>query len=66
MGSSTARVSPKPWAARQDSSLKFQALRYVTGGQDGPGVPIFAWRLKDGYSDNWNFYHLSERLRRRG
>ena len=33
---------------------------------DGSDIPVFAWRLKPGYTDKWNLYHLSERLRIRG
>lgn len=33
---------------------------------DGSDIPVFAWRLKDGYTDNWNLYHLSDRLRMKG
>lgn len=33
---------------------------------DGSDIPVFAWRLKDGYTDKWTLYHLSERLRIRG
>lgn len=33
---------------------------------DGSDIPVFAWRLRDGYTQNWNLYHLSERLRMKG
>lgn len=33
---------------------------------DGSDIPVFAWRLRDGYTDKWNLYHLSERLRMKG
>jgi len=33
---------------------------------DGSDIPVFAWRLKPGYTDKWNLYHLSERLRLKG
>jgi glutamate decarboxylase len=33
---------------------------------DGTDIPVFAWRLKEGYTDKWTLYHLSERLRIRG
>ena len=33
---------------------------------DGSDIPVFAWRLADGASPNWNLYHLSDRLRSRG
>ncbi len=33
---------------------------------DGTDIPVFAWRLKDGYTTTWNLYHLSDRLRMHG
>ncbi|GMA61325.1 glutamate decarboxylase [Alicyclobacillus fastidiosus] len=33
---------------------------------DGSDIPVFAWRLKDGYTSNWNLYHLSQQLRTYG
>jgi glutamate decarboxylase len=33
---------------------------------DGTDIPVFAWQLADGYTENWNLYHLSERLRLKG
>ncbi|WP_212936483.1 glutamate decarboxylase [Bacillus hominis] len=30
---------------------------------DGSDIPVFAWRLKDGYTLNWNLYDLSRQLR---
>ncbi|HEU4757431.1 MAG TPA: glutamate decarboxylase [Agromyces sp.] len=33
---------------------------------DGSDIPVFAWRLKAGHTDNWTLYHLSERLRIKG
>ena len=33
---------------------------------DGSDIPVFAWQLKSGYTDNWNLYHLSDRLRMKG
>jgi glutamate decarboxylase len=33
---------------------------------DGSDIPVFAWRLKHGYTDKWNLYNLSDRLRARG
>ncbi len=29
----------------------------------GDTIPVFAWRLKSGHTDNWNLYDLSDRLR---
>jgi glutamate decarboxylase len=33
---------------------------------DGTDIPVFAWRLKPGHTQNWTLYHLSARLRARG
>lgn len=33
---------------------------------DGSDIPVFAWRLRAGYTDKWNLHHLSERLRTKG
>ena len=33
---------------------------------DGTDIPVFAWQLREGYTDKWNLYHLSERLRLKG
>ena len=33
---------------------------------DGTDIPVFAWQLAKGYTDKWNLYHLSERLRLKG
>ena len=33
---------------------------------DGSDIPVFAWSLKKGYTDKWNLYHLSDRLRSKG
>lgn len=33
---------------------------------DGSDIPVFAWRLRPGHTENWNLYHLSDRLRTRG
>jgi glutamate decarboxylase len=33
---------------------------------DGSDIPVFAWRLKDGHSKNWNLHHLSDRMRTEG
>lgn len=33
---------------------------------DGSDIPVFAWRLKHGYTENWTLYDLGDRLRMRG
>ncbi|MFN3601744.1 MAG: glutamate decarboxylase [Dietzia sp.] len=32
----------------------------------GATIPVFAWRLKEGYTDMWTLYDLSDRLRMKG
>lgn len=33
---------------------------------DGSDIPVFAWRLKEGYTSKWNLYDLSHQLRTYG
>jgi glutamate decarboxylase len=33
---------------------------------DGSDIPVFAWQLRAGHTENWNLYHLSDRLRMKG
>ena len=33
---------------------------------DGSDIPVMAWQLKDGYTDNWTLYDLTDSLRTRG
>ncbi|MBW9207130.1 glutamate decarboxylase [Mumia sp. zg.B53] len=33
---------------------------------DGSDIPVFAWRLREGHTDNWTLYDLSDRLRTYG
>ncbi len=33
---------------------------------DGSDIPVFAWRMREGHTENWNLYHLSDRLRMKG
>lgn len=33
---------------------------------DAADIPVFAWRIKQGHTDTWNLYDLSDRLRMRG
>lgn len=30
---------------------------------DGSDIPVLSWRLKEGYTENWNLYDLSRQLR---
>jgi glutamate decarboxylase len=32
----------------------------------GDTIPVFAWVLKDGYTENWTLYDLADRLRMKG
>jgi glutamate decarboxylase len=42
---------------------QLDAFELITDGSD---IPVFAWRLKPGHTENWTLYHLSERLRIKG
>ena len=33
---------------------------------DGSDIPVFAWRLAAGHTDNWDLFDLSNQLRQRG
>ncbi|AFV89643.1 Glutamate decarboxylase [Acidipropionibacterium acidipropionici ATCC 4875] len=33
---------------------------------DGSDIPVFAWRLHRGHTENWTLHHLGDRLRMRG
>jgi len=33
---------------------------------DGLDIPVFAWRMKRGYTENWDLYDLGNQLRQRG
>ncbi|QDZ15240.1 glutamate decarboxylase [Humibacter ginsenosidimutans] len=33
---------------------------------DGSDIPVMAWQLKEGYTDKWTLYDLSQQLRTRG
>ncbi|GAB3807535.1 glutamate decarboxylase [Humibacter antri] len=33
---------------------------------DGSDIPVMAWQLKDGYTDKWTLYDLSQSLRTKG
>ncbi|MDQ1130175.1 glutamate decarboxylase [Microbacterium sp. SORGH_AS_0888] len=39
------------------------AFRLLSEGTD---IPVFAWTMADGYTQTWDLYHLSDRLRMRG
>ena len=32
---------------------------------DGSDIPVFAWRLAKGYTNNWDLYDLSNQVRER-
>ena len=33
---------------------------------DGSDIPVFAWRQHPGHTENWDLYHLQDRLRTKG
>ncbi len=35
-------------------------------GDEGPHIPVFAWRQKPGYTDKWDLYDLGNQLRQQG
>jgi len=35
-------------------------------GEDRPHLPVFAWRMKPGYTRTWDLYDLGNQLRQRG
>lgn len=42
---------------------KLEPFELVTTGDT---IPVFAWTLKDGYTDLWTLYDLADRLRMKG
>jgi glutamate decarboxylase len=42
---------------------KLDAFELLTDGSD---IPVFAWRMVEGYSDNWSLHDLSERMLHHG
>lgn len=68
------RLGVKGYAAVQQASQDVAV--YLSKGiaeigafdliSDGTDIPVFAWRLKPGHTDNWNLYHLQDRLRQKG
>jgi glutamate decarboxylase len=46
-----------------DAVAKFEPFELWTDGSD---IPVMAWQLKDGYTDNWTLYDLTDSLRTRG
>lgn len=42
---------------------KFAPFELISRGDT---IPVFAWRIKQGYTDNWTLYDLSDRLRMKG
>ncbi|MFB9821685.1 MULTISPECIES: glutamate decarboxylase [Arthrobacter] len=47
-------------------SSEIGAMEPFTLWSDGSDIPVFAWQLTDGYTENWSLHHLSERLRMNG
>ncbi|AXE39036.1 glutamate decarboxylase [Acidipropionibacterium virtanenii] len=33
---------------------------------DGSDIPVFAWRMREGHTENWDLHHLGDRLRMKG
>lgn len=63
------------WARRRPAGCQDVAL-YLSSGiakipafelwNDGSDIPVFAWRLREGHTESWTLYDLSDRLRARG
>ncbi len=47
-------------------SKEVASMGMFTLFSDGTDIPVLSWRLKARYTDKWNLYHLSEKLRERG
>ncbi|MFW0785518.1 glutamate decarboxylase [Gordonia sp. CPCC 206044] len=47
-------------------SSKIGAMKQFTLRSAGTDIPVFAWQLTPGHTDNWNLYHLSAQLREHG
>ncbi|MEI4831660.1 glutamate decarboxylase [Bacillus sp. FJAT-53711] len=54
------RVSQKVALFLSKAIQKMEPFELLSDGSD---IPVFAWRLKDGYTLNWNLYDLSRQLR---
>jgi glutamate decarboxylase len=42
------------------------AMRAFDLWNDGSDIPVFAWRQRAGHTENWDLYHLQDRLRTKG
>ncbi|MGB9680114.1 MAG: glutamate decarboxylase [Minisyncoccia bacterium] len=47
-------------------SKEIEKMGMFTLFSDGTDIPVLSWRLKEDYTDKWNLYNLSEKLRERG
>ncbi|NRD79617.1 glutamate decarboxylase [Bacillus sp. BRMEA1] len=44
-------------------SKEIQAMGAFELMTDGSDIPVFAWKMKEGHTSNWNLYDLSRQLR---
>lgn len=68
------RLGRSGYAAVQGANR--DVARYLAGAidamkafdlwNDGSDIPVFAWRLEAGHTENWDLYDLSAQLRQRG
>ncbi|MGW0454871.1 glutamate decarboxylase [Gordonia sputi] len=68
------RLGFEGYRATQQESL--DVAQYISGEiaamepfelvSKGDTIPVFAWRIKEGYTTTWNLYDLADRLRLRG
>ncbi|KFF59575.1 glutamate decarboxylase [Cryobacterium sp. MLB-32] len=47
-------------------SAGIEKIGAFTLWSDGSDLPVFAWQLKEGHTDKWTLFHLSDRLRSHG
>lgn len=53
-------------AVAQYLAQQIEAMEAFELWNDGADIPVFAWRLKAGHTQNWDLYDLSDQLRQRG
>jgi glutamate decarboxylase len=60
------RVQQASHAVARHLAQQIGAMPAFELWNDGSDIPVFAWRLREGHTTNWDLYHLSDRLRSRG
>ena len=62
----SARCNRQPRTSHTTSPTEIAKIQALALWNDGSDIPVFAWRLRDGHTANWNLYHLSDKLRMKG